>query len=106
MQLTLAPRLLSWSSHSTLARQRPLVTQGILTLRSKIAMRTLLIIVALAGAIGLSGTAVEQWAGSNLAVAQSRSSACFQNCTSVRYWPANQCLEYCKGRTKRKAKAN
>ena len=43
-------------------------------------MKTLLIIVALAaGAIALADTAVEQWAGSNLAVAQSRSSACFQS---------------------------
>ena len=65
-------------------------------------MKTLLIIVALAaGAIALADTAVEQWAGSNLAVAQSRSSACFQNCANVRRWPASQCRQYCKGKGKR-----
>ena len=64
-------------------------------------MKTLLIVVALAGAIALADTAVEQWAGSNLAVAQSRSSACFQNCTNVRRWPAAQCRSFCKGKSKK-----
>ncbi|HWE19481.1 MAG TPA: hypothetical protein VG758_20235 [Hyphomicrobiaceae bacterium] len=64
-------------------------------------MRTLLAIVALAGAIVIADTAAEQWAGSNLAVAQYRSSACFQNCAYVRRWPAAQCRQYCKGKTRR-----
>jgi hypothetical protein len=64
-------------------------------------MKTLAVIAALAGAIVLADTAVEQRAGSNLAVAQSRSSACLQNCVNVRRWPAAQCRQYCKGRTKR-----
>jgi hypothetical protein len=64
-------------------------------------MKMLLTIIALAGAIALADTAVEQWAGSNLAVAQARSSACFQNCANVRRWPAAQCREYCKGKSKR-----
>ena len=63
-------------------------------------MKTLLSIVALAGAIALADTAAEQWAGSNLAVAQSRSSACFQNCANVRRWPAAQCAQYCKGKSR------
>ena len=50
-------------------------------------MKTLLTIVALAGALALADTAVEQWAGGSLAVAQSHSSACFHNCTNVRHWP-------------------
>jgi hypothetical protein len=64
-------------------------------------MKSLLAIVALAGAIALADTAVEQWAGSNLAVAQGRSSACFQNCANVRRWPAAQCRQYCRGKGKR-----
>lgn len=64
-------------------------------------MKTLLTIVALAGALALADTAAEQWAGSNLAVAQARSSACFQNCANVRRWPASQCRQYCKGKSKR-----
>jgi hypothetical protein len=63
-------------------------------------MKTLLSIVALAGAIVLADTAVEKWAGNSQAVAQSRSSACYQNCTNVRRWPAAQCRRYCKGRAK------
>jgi hypothetical protein len=64
-------------------------------------MKTLLTIIALAGAFALADTAAEQWAGSNLAVAQARSSACLQNCANVRRWPEAQCREYCKGRSKR-----
>ena len=64
-------------------------------------MKTLLAIVALAGAIALADTAAEQWAGSNLAVAQGRSSACFQNCANVRRWPAAQCRQYCRGKAKK-----
>ena len=63
-------------------------------------MKTLLSIVALAGAIAIADTAAEQWAGSNQAVAQSRSSACYQNCTNVRRWPAAQCAQYCKGKSR------
>ena len=63
-------------------------------------MKTLLGIVALAGAITLADTAVEQWAGSSQAIAQSRSNACYQNCTNVRRWPAAQCRQYCKGKAK------
>jgi hypothetical protein len=62
-------------------------------------MKTLLGLLALAGAVTLADTAVEQWAGSNLAFAQ-RSSACFQNCTNVRRWPAAQCEQYCRGKSK------
>jgi hypothetical protein len=62
-------------------------------------MKTFLSIVALAGAIAIADTAVEQWAGSNRAFAQ-RSSACFQNCTNVRRWPAAQCARYCRGKAK------
>jgi hypothetical protein len=65
-------------------------------------MKMLVTIVVLAGAIALADTAVEQWASSNLAVAQSRSSACFQNCANVRRWPASQCREYCRGKSKRR----
>jgi hypothetical protein len=64
-------------------------------------MKTLLAIIAIAGAIVLADTAAEQWAGSNLAMAQGRSSACFQNCANVRRWPAAQCRQYCKGKGKR-----
>ena len=65
-------------------------------------MKSLLAIVALAGAIAVAGTAAEQWAGSDVAIAQARggkSSACFQNCANVRRWPAAQCREYCKGKS-------
>jgi uncharacterized iron-regulated membrane protein len=65
-------------------------------------MKMLLTIVALAGAIALADTAVEQWAGNNLAVAQARSSSCFQNCANVRHWPPSQCREYCRGKAKRR----
>jgi hypothetical protein len=64
-------------------------------------MKTLLSIVALAGAIALADTAVQQWAGNNLAVAQGRSSACYQNCTNVRRWPSAQCRQFCRGKTRR-----
>jgi hypothetical protein len=63
-------------------------------------MKTLLTIVALAGALVTADTAVEQWAGANSATAQSRrSSACVQNCMNVRNWPAAQCRQYCKGKS-------
>lgn len=67
-------------------------------------MKTLITLVALAGAMLLADTAAERWAGSNLAVAQSRSSACYQNCTNVRRWPAEQCVRYCRGKGKRSTK--
>jgi hypothetical protein len=65
-------------------------------------MKTLLTMLAVAGAIALGGTAAEQWAGTNMAIAQAQSSACYQNCRNVRHWPAAQCQQYCRGRTKRK----
>jgi hypothetical protein len=66
-------------------------------------MKTLLGICALAGALMIGDTAAERWAGTNLVMAQSGgSSACFQNCTNVRRWPAAQCSEYCRGKAKRK----
>jgi hypothetical protein len=64
-------------------------------------MKTLLSILAVAGALTLGGTATEHWMGSSLAIAQG-SSACFQNCTNVRRWPAAQCAQYCRGKPKRK----
>jgi hypothetical protein len=64
-------------------------------------MKTLLGICALAGALMLGDTAAERWTGSNLVLAQSSSSACYQNCTNVRRWPAAQCAQYCKGKSKR-----
>jgi hypothetical protein len=64
-------------------------------------MKTLLCIVALAAAFAIADTAAEQWAGSNLAFAQGRSSACFQNGANVRRWPAAQCRQLCKGKTGR-----
>lgn len=64
-------------------------------------MKTLLSILALAGALTLGNTATEQWLGGNLALAQG-SSACFQNCANVRRWPAAQCAQYCRGKPKRK----
>jgi hypothetical protein len=68
-------------------------------------MKTLLSIVALTGAIAVADTAAQQWAGSNHAVAQTRSSsACFQNCTNVRRWPAAQCEQYCRGKGKKGGK--
>jgi len=64
-------------------------------------MKTLLAIITLAAAFALADTAAETWAGSNLAVAQARSGACFQNCANVRRWPASQCRQYCKGKARR-----
>jgi hypothetical protein len=64
-------------------------------------MKTLLGILFLAGAFTLGGAATEQWTGSSLVRAQS-SSACFQNCANVRRWPAAQCQQYCKGKSKRR----
>jgi hypothetical protein len=64
-------------------------------------MKTLLSVLAVAGALTLGNTAAEQWLGGNLALAQG-SSACFQNCTNVRRWPAAQCAQYCRGKPKRK----
>ena len=65
-------------------------------------MKMLVSIVVLAAAITLGDTAVESWMGGNTAQAQG-SSACFQNCTNVRRWPAGQCREYCRGKAKRKS---
>jgi hypothetical protein len=65
-------------------------------------MKTLLGILALAGALTLGDMAVGQWTGGSLVFAQGSSSACFQNCTNVRRWPAAQCAQYCKGKTKRR----
>jgi hypothetical protein len=64
-------------------------------------MKTLLSICALAGALMLGDAATERWAGGSLAFAQG-SSACYQNCTNVRRWPAAQCAQYCRGKAKRK----
>jgi hypothetical protein len=64
-------------------------------------MKTLLGVLAVAGALTLGGAATEQWMGSSLAIAQG-SSACFQNCANVRRWPASQCAQYCRGKPKRK----
>ncbi len=65
-------------------------------------MKTLLSIVAVAGALTLGNVATEQWMGGNLALAQGGSSACYQNCANVRRWPAAQCAQYCRGKPKRK----
>ena len=65
-------------------------------------MKTLLTVIALAGAFALADTAAEQWAGGNLAIAQSGSSACIQNCMNVRDWPEAQCRRYCQGRPRKK----
>jgi hypothetical protein len=62
-------------------------------------MKMLASITVLAAVITLGGTAVERWAETNSAHAQS--SACFQNCANVRRWPAAQCRDYCRGKTKR-----
>ncbi len=63
-------------------------------------MKTLLAILALAGAIAVTDTIAEQLAGANSATAQSRrSGACIQNCMNVRNWPAAQCRQYCKGKS-------
>jgi hypothetical protein len=64
-------------------------------------MKMLASIAVVAAAITLGGTAVEQWKGGSTAIAQS-SSACFQNCTNVRRWPAEQCRNYCRGKAKKK----
>jgi hypothetical protein len=64
-------------------------------------MKTLLSTVMLAGALTLGGAATEHWMGSNLVQAQG-SSACFQNCTNVRNWPAAQCRSYCRGKAKQR----
>lgn len=40
----------------------------------------------------------QAWIGDG-AYAQSRSSACYQNCRNVRKWPGAQCGRYCKGRS-------
>ena len=58
-------------------------------------------IAVVAAAVVLGGTAVEQWTGGGAAIAQG-SSACFQNCTNVRRWPAEQCRNYCRGKAKKK----
>ncbi|MFZ1104508.1 MAG: hypothetical protein WAN86_16945 [Hyphomicrobiaceae bacterium] len=65
-------------------------------------MKTLLSICALAGALTLGDAATERWAQSNLALAQGSSSACYQNCTNVRNWPAAQCARYCRNKAKRR----
>jgi hypothetical protein len=65
-------------------------------------MKTLLSILALAGAFTLGAAATERWVGANLLQAQAASSACFQNCANVRRWPAAQCQAYCKGKAKRR----
>jgi hypothetical protein len=65
-------------------------------------MKTLFSICALAGALMVADAATERMAGSNLVLAQSSSSACFQNCANVRRWPAAQCAQYCRGKPKRK----
>jgi hypothetical protein len=65
-------------------------------------MKTLLSICALAGVLMLGGAAAERWAGGGLVLAQTSSSACFQNCANVRRWPAAQCAQYCRGKAKRK----
>jgi hypothetical protein len=63
-------------------------------------MKMLLGILGLAGAFALADTAMEQRAGSSLAIAQS-SSACVENCMNVRHWPEAQCRRYCRGKSKR-----
>jgi hypothetical protein len=68
-------------------------------------MKAFLATILIAGAVTLGGTAAEQWAGANIAQAQG-SSACFQNCTNVRRWPAAQCQTYCRGKAKRKSPAS
>ena len=67
-------------------------------------MKTLLGILALAGTLTLGGATTEQWIGAGQARAQAAgaSSACYQNCANVRRWPSEQCLQYCRGKTKRK----
>jgi hypothetical protein len=65
-------------------------------------MKTLLGILVLAGTLTLGGAATEHWVGSGEVQAQATSSACFQNCANVRRWPAAQCREYCRGKTKRR----
>lgn len=57
-------------------------------------MKTLVSICALAAAITLTDTAVQQWVGRNAVQAQS-SSACVQNCVNVRRWPEAQCRRAC-----------
>jgi hypothetical protein len=62
-------------------------------------VKSLLSILALAGIVLLGSTVADQWTGGSAALAQSKkSSACFQNCTNVRNWPAAQCRAYCKGK--------
>jgi hypothetical protein len=62
-------------------------------------MKTLVSIGALAAAMTLTDTAVQQWAGSNSLQAQS-SSACVQNCVNVRRWPEAQCRKACAKKDK------
>jgi hypothetical protein len=64
-------------------------------------MKTLFAALALAGAVALVDLPVQQSANTGQALAQSRSSACFQNCANVRRWPAAQCRQYCRGKGKR-----
>jgi hypothetical protein len=64
-------------------------------------MKTLLSVLAVAGALTLGNVATEQWLGGNVVLAQG-SSACYQNCTNVRRWPSAQCAQYCRGKPKRK----
>jgi hypothetical protein len=65
-------------------------------------MKTLLAVIALAAAFALADTAAQPWAGGNLAIAQSGSSACIQNCMNVRDWPEAQCRRYCQGKPRKK----
>jgi hypothetical protein len=65
-------------------------------------MKTFLSICALAGALLLGDAAVGRWTDGNIVMAQTTSSACYQNCTNIRHWPAAQCAQYCKGKSKRK----
>jgi hypothetical protein len=64
-------------------------------------MKTVFVILALAGAISLVDIPGQQLTGSSEAIAQARSSACYQNCRHVRDWPSAQCRQYCRGRAKR-----
>jgi len=65
-------------------------------------MRKLLGIAVAAGAVvavASLGKPAGQTAFGDAAYAQSKSSACYQDCRRVRKWPAEQCRRHCRGRS-------
>ena len=52
-------------------------------------------VCAIIGIVMAGESTVQAWIGDG---AHAQSSACYQNCTNVRRWPAAQCRRYCRVR--------